>query len=98
MFVIWAGKKGSPYHLAGLGDLITTATSEDSHHHELGRLLAREETQHIEGEGIHTLEMVAQHHLFNSADYPLFQLIDNIVKQPKDVKNKIAAYLAQIYC
>ena len=92
------GQKGSPYHLAGLGDLITTATSEDSHHHALGRLLAREETQHIEGEGIHTLEMVAQHHLFNSDDYPLFQLIDNIVKQPKDVKNKIAAYLAQVYC
>lgn len=35
------GQAGSPYHLAGLGDLMTTATSEDSHHHELGRMLAR---------------------------------------------------------
>ena len=35
------GQAGTPYHLAGLGDLITTATSEDSHHHEIGRMLAR---------------------------------------------------------
>ncbi|WP_177186279.1 hypothetical protein [Nitrosomonas sp. Nm166] len=41
------GQTGSPYHLAGLGDLITTATSEGSHHHELGRRLVREETDDI---------------------------------------------------
>ena len=51
------GQAGSAYHLAGLGDLITTATSEDSHHHELGRMLAREECRGIEGEGIHTLRI-----------------------------------------
>ena len=44
------GQAGSPYHLAGLGDLITTATSEDSHHHELGRMLAREEVKGIKGD------------------------------------------------
>jgi glycerol-3-phosphate dehydrogenase (NAD(P)+) len=66
------GQAGSPYHLAGLGDLITTATSEDSHHHELGRKLARGETQDIKGEGIHTLDMVSQHRLFKLEDYPLF--------------------------
>jgi len=42
-----SGKAGSPYHLAGLGDLVTTATSDDSHHHELGRMLARGESQGI---------------------------------------------------
>ncbi|AEJ01683.1 NAD-dependent glycerol-3-phosphate dehydrogenase domain protein [Nitrosomonas sp. Is79A3] len=36
------GQADSPYHLAGLGDLITTATSESSHHHELGRRLTRD--------------------------------------------------------
>lgn len=91
------GQAGSPYHLAGLGDLITTATSEDSHHHELGRMLAREETKEIKGEGIHTLEMVRQHNLFNTADYPLFQLIDDIVNQPHDVHKKIKNYLRKIY-
>ena len=91
------GQTGSPYHLAGLGDLITTATSEDSHHHALGRMLARGETQGITGEGIHTLEMVTKYRLFNTSDYPLFQLIHNIVKQPQDVHKKIEAYLNLVY-
>jgi glycerol-3-phosphate dehydrogenase (NAD(P)+) len=91
------GKAGSPYHLAGLGDLITTATSEDSHHHELGRMLAREEVHGIEGEGIHTLAMVSQHRLFNAADYPLFRLIRDTVRSPQGVHKRINAYLKQIY-
>ena len=91
------GQAGSPYHLAGLGDLITTATSEDSHHHELGRMLAREEVRGIEGEGIHTLEMVSQHRLFNTADYPLFQLIHDIVRSPQGVHKRINSYLKQVY-
>ena len=91
------GQTGSPYHLAGLGDLITTATSEDSHHHALGRMLAREEIRDIEGEGIHTLEMVSRHRLFNTADYPLFRLIQDIVRRPHDVKKSINEYLKQVY-
>jgi glycerol-3-phosphate dehydrogenase (NAD(P)+) len=91
------GQAGSPYHLSGLGDLITTATSEDSHHHELGRMLAREELRDIEGEGIHTLKMVSQYRLFNTADYPLFQLIDDIVRNPQGVHKSINDYLKQVY-
>ncbi len=91
------GQGGSPYHLAGLGDLVTTATSEDSHHHELGRLLARETLQGIEGEGIHTLEMVSRHRLFDRTRYPLFQLIHEIVNQPQDVNERIYGYLQQVY-
>ena len=91
------GQAGSPYHLAGLGDLITTATSEDSHHHALGRMLAREEIRGIEGEGIHTLEMVSRHRLFNTAEYPLFRLIQDIVRRPHDVQKSINEYLKQVY-
>ena len=91
------GQAGSPYHLAGLGDLITTATSEDSHHHELGRMLAREEVDAIEGEGIHTLEMISRYRLFNTADYPLFQLIDDIVSSPRGVHKRINDYLQQVF-
>ncbi|MCK4588023.1 MAG: hypothetical protein KAU29_11795 [Gammaproteobacteria bacterium] len=91
------GHSGSSYHLAGLGDLITTATSEDSHHHELGRMLAREEAKGISGEGIHTLEMVKQHGLLNINDYPLFHLIDEIVSQPHNVEKKIKNYLFKVY-
>lgn len=91
------GESHSPYHLAGLGDLITTATSEDSHHHELGRKLAREETQNIEGEGIHTLKMVDKYQLFNRTDYPLFDLIHNIVTAPQDVKKQFDRYIKNKY-
>jgi len=96
---VMGGQAGSPYHLAGLGDLITTATSEDSHHHELGRKLARGETGGIEGEGVHTLDMVSQHHLLNDneAEYLLFQLIHDIVRAPHDVEQRITAYLKQVY-
>lgn len=91
------GQAGSPYHLAGLGDLITTATSEDSHHHELGRKLAKGETQDIEGEGIHTLEMVIKHQIFKIEDYPLFHLIHDIVRDPPDALKKIDGYLQKVY-
>jgi len=91
------GLEGSPYHLAGLGDLITTATSEDSHHHELGRMLAREEPQKIAGEGIHTLEMLDKYHLINTADYPLFNLIYRIVKEPQQVQKQFDVYLKNKY-
>jgi len=87
------GQPGSPYDLAGIGDLITTATSEDSHHHELGRKLARGDYNEIRGEGVHTLEMVKTHHLFKFNKYPLFQLIDNIVNNHQPAMHAIDTYL-----
>ncbi len=91
------GQPNSPYHLAGLGDLITTATSEHSHHHELGRRLAREEAHDISGEGPHTLKMIHQHQLFNTQNYPLFRLISDVVTYPHNVRLKFHNYLEQIY-
>jgi len=91
------GQAASPYHFAGLGDLISTGTSRDSHHHALGCMLAREETEGIEGEGVHTLKMVSQHNLFNTENYPLFQLIQGIVNKPHDVQDKIDGYLNQYF-
>ncbi len=91
------GLPASPYHLAGLGDLVTTATSENSHHHELGKMLARGETENITGEGVHTLQMIEKHQLLNTAMFPLFQLIQQIVKQPEQVVQKIDAFIQQRY-
>jgi glycerol-3-phosphate dehydrogenase (NAD(P)+) len=91
------GKTDTPYHLAGLGDLITTATSESSHHHELGRKLAREECNDISGEGPHTLKMIHQHRLLNTQKYPLFQMIHAIVQNPRDVRPQFETYFKQIY-
>lgn len=90
---LMGGEAGSPFHLAGLGDLITTATSEDSHHHELGRRLARGETEKITGEGVHTLAMVKKHGLFDYSVYPLFNLVSSIVNKPEQVAQQLHDYL-----
>ncbi|MCW8933894.1 MAG: hypothetical protein OQK98_04140 [Gammaproteobacteria bacterium] len=87
------GETGSPYHLAGLGDLITTATSENSHHHSLGRKLARGDRTHVTGEGVHTLEMVDKFNLFKNEDYPLFSLVHNIVQKPIDIEAGLISYI-----
>lgn len=94
---IMGGQAGSPYHLAGLGDLITTATSESSHHHELGRKLAREEMEDISGEGPHTLKMIKQHQLLNTQNYRLFQLIGEIVQNPHNIRSKFDDYFKQAF-
>ncbi len=83
----------TPYSYAGLGDLVTTATSEDSHHHELGRQLARGHFADISGEGVHTLEMVNKFHLFNFESYPLFKLVSEIVATPGNLRNQLGTYL-----
>jgi len=90
------GKPASPLHLAGLGDLITTSTSPGSHHHKLGRKLARGETEGISGEGIHALAMVEKYRLFDFEPYPLYTLVHAVVKQPTDVAQKFRDYLIRI--
>jgi len=91
------GESGSPYHLAGLGDLITTSTSEDSFHHNLGRELARDDRSHVTGEGVHTLKMVDKHQLFEKNNYPLFNLVFDIVSLPVNVKNALHKYITNKY-
>jgi glycerol-3-phosphate dehydrogenase (NAD(P)+) len=94
---LMGGAAGSPFHLAGLGDLITTATSENSHHHELGRKLARGDTENLTGEGLHTLQMVIEHQLFNINDYPLFRLIESVTQNPDRVETRLKTYLAEVF-
>jgi glycerol-3-phosphate dehydrogenase (NAD(P)+) len=89
------GEKHTPYGYAGLGDLLTTATSENSHHHKLGRMLAAGIFTEIEGEGIHTLSMVEKYQLFNTQAYPLFNLIQTIVAKPNKLQDHLASYLNQ---
>lgn len=86
----------TPYSYAGLGDLVTTATSEDSHHHELGRQLARGHFADITGEGVHTLAMVKKYHLFNYEPCPLFTLVSEIVSTPDDLRVLLDTYLDKL--
>ena len=86
----------TPFAYAGLGDLVTTATSENSHHHELGRRLAEGQFDAISGEGVHTLAMVEKFHLFDFQAYPLFMLVRNIISTPENLDTLVEAYLDQL--
>ena len=87
------GAEAAPYGLAGLGDLITTATSADSHHHALGMQLARGERDNLAGEGTHTIELIGKLNLIDSRQYPLMRLIMEIVLTDSDVREKWRYFL-----
>lgn len=78
----------APYQLAGLGDLITTATSAGSHHHELGRRLVRGDTG-LAGEGLHTLAMIEKHRLFDTCAYPLLRVVAEAVREPGRIAERL---------
>ena len=90
------GEIHTPYAYAGLGDLLTTATSENSHHHELGRKLAAGDFSQVAGEGVHTLRMVEKYQLFDTQAYPLFTLVKNIISTPEKLPLYMKDYLEQI--
>ncbi|MBX3616104.1 hypothetical protein [Nitrosomonas sp.] len=90
------GQTDTPYRLSGLGDLVATATSENSHHHELGRKIAKGKTDNISGEGPHTLQMIEKHQLINIQQYPLLQLINTILHQPHNPYLRFEKYFEQL--
>lgn len=92
----FGGQAHTPYSYAGLGDLLTTATSEGSHHHVLGRQLVRGEWSDISGEGVHTLRTVEKYHLFDWRAYPLFSLVRDIVTAPETLNSRVDEYLKQL--
>lgn len=92
----FGGEAHTPFTYAGLGDLLTTATSENSHHHALGRKLASGDFSDISGEGVHTLQMVEKFHLFDSRPYPLYRLVNDLVFRPEGLKDSVDSYLSQI--
>ncbi len=92
----FGGQAHTPYSYAGLGDLLTTATSENSHHHALGRRLASGDWSDISGEGVHTLQMVEKYHLFDWRAYPLFAVVRDIVTAPDTLNNRVEAYLKEL--
>ena len=93
---LMGGQRGSVLQLAGMGDLVTTATSASSHHHEIGRRLASGALDGVSGEGTHTLAMVEAFQLFDSSAFPLFTLMQNIVRHPQDAQARIETYLESL--
>jgi glycerol-3-phosphate dehydrogenase (NAD(P)+) len=89
----FGGQVHTPYSYAGLGDLMTTGSSEDSHHHTLGRQLARGEWSDISGEGVHTLRMVEKFGVFDWRAFPLFSLAHDVVNTPETLRERVEEYL-----
>lgn len=87
------GASATPYRLAGLGDLITTATSSGSHHHELGRLIVRNARDALRGEGVHTLTVLRDTSRFTTAAFPLFSLIDACLREPGMARARLTEFL-----
>lgn len=97
------GDAATAYSLAGLGDLITTATSPASHHRSLGegmargdRSLLRDSGGYIRSEGVHTATMVARHGLLDLDRYPLFALAHGLFEEPGDMEARIMAALGPL--
>ena len=90
------GEPGTAYGYAGLGDLLTTATSPDSHHYTLGKQLANDNTDDIGGEGVHTLAMINKHKLLDYSGYPLFSLVNDIIEKPGVAKELMNAYFEDL--
>jgi glycerol-3-phosphate dehydrogenase (NAD(P)+) len=90
------GRPETPFGLAGLGDLTTTATSESSHHHGLGRCLATDVCETVNGEGVHTLAKVTEYGLINIKAYPLFSLAEDILRDQGQTSALMRDYLQQL--
>jgi glycerol-3-phosphate dehydrogenase (NAD(P)+) len=87
------GERATPYRLAGLGDLITTATSAGSRHHELGKLIARGVRDQLSGEGIHTLAVLRGAGRFSATSFPMFHLIDTCLREPSKTQARFMDFL-----
>jgi glycerol-3-phosphate dehydrogenase (NAD(P)+) len=74
------GQRSAVGALAGLGDLITTATSAGSHHHELGRRLVTEHHPDVQGEGVHSLERIRSLGVFDIDRYPLCSFVEASIR------------------
>jgi glycerol-3-phosphate dehydrogenase (NAD(P)+) len=91
--VAQGGRADTAYGLAGLGDLLTTATSRGSSHNALGHRLARGDVSSLRAEGWHSLQMIEHFRLLDAADFPLLALMQRIAARPQDCRARFAAHL-----
>lgn len=89
------GRSETAYSLAGLGDLITTGTSQYSHNHALGMQLARNKRDNIGGEGVNTLNAILKLGLLNTDNHPLFKLVAQVVLDNAYPKVLLGQYIRE---
>ncbi len=84
---------------AGMGDLITSATSQSSHHRTIGAELAAGRSdkiaaggEYIRSEGVHTARRVREHDTVEMGRYPLFDLACDFLTGPLDLETELDQY------
>lgn len=94
------GDRATAHGTAGLGDLVTTATSATSHHRKIGADLAAGRTdkvvaddEFIRSEGVHTVERIREFDLLASGRYPLFDLAADFLGGDLVLDESMARYL-----
>jgi glycerol-3-phosphate dehydrogenase (NAD(P)+) len=99
---LMGGRRETAYTLAGLGDLVTSATSASSHHRHIGAELAAGRTGelaasgvNIRSEGVHTTTIVRDQAVFEWERFPLFALVCNFLHEPGHLERELADYLAR---
>lgn len=80
----FAGANTDVYGDAGLADFVTTVTSASSHHHALGRRLARGNFDELECEGMHSLRAL-QRRGYRPNNHPLYAAMTRAVSDPGSV-------------
>jgi glycerol-3-phosphate dehydrogenase (NAD(P)+) len=80
--------------IAGLADLVTTATSRSSHHRALGWRVAHGSRHITQGEGAHTLQVLMRHaSRFPASKFPLLQVAAALVHRPQSARSRLAAWI-----
>lgn len=94
------GRRATAFGPAGLGDLVTTATSASSHHRGLGADLASGRgdkviaaDEYIRSEGVHTIERVREFNLVARGKYPLFDLAADFLNGDVALEEGLERYL-----
>lgn len=94
------GDRATVHGTAGLGDLVTTATSASSHHRRIGADLASGRTdqvvaddEFIRSEGVHTVERIREFDLIPGGRYPLFDLAADFLCGDPVFDEALARYL-----
>lgn len=94
------GRPATAYGLAGLGDLITTATSSKSHHRGIGEAIASgnldavtETGGNVRSEGVHAVEQLREHGLLEIRKYPLLELVSQLLDDPVDAEKRLDAWI-----
>jgi len=96
------GRRETAYTLAGLGDLVTSATGASSHHRRIGAELAAGRCgelaasgANIRSEGVHTAAMVRDHAVFDWQRFELFALVCAFLDDPAQLERRLGEYIAR---